>query len=150
MAWSAIWQDIARVGVSYFHEPQASENLAQECNITAILHDKPLNKLFILTWYMRELYSTYYRTFKPESGRKYFNSSTAYCVKRGCSLVTSQNTTAKHHTALLATRKQLSCNYKLLRRFKTFRWTVTRRTWNWPPLLFTRIWILRMRISTKK
>ena len=33
MAWSAIWQDIARVGVSYFHESKVSENIAHECNV---------------------------------------------------------------------------------------------------------------------
>ena len=32
----------------YFHEPQASENTAHECNIQAILHDQPLNDVFIL------------------------------------------------------------------------------------------------------
>ena len=30
-----------------FHEPQASENTAHECNIQVILHDQPLN-VFIL------------------------------------------------------------------------------------------------------
>ena len=34
--------------VPYFHEPQASENTAHECNIQAILHDQPLNDVFIL------------------------------------------------------------------------------------------------------
>ena len=33
MAWSAIWEDIARVGVSYFLEPKASENIAHESNV---------------------------------------------------------------------------------------------------------------------
>ena len=33
MAWSAIWQDIAQVGVSYFHKPKASENIAHERNV---------------------------------------------------------------------------------------------------------------------
>ena len=33
MAWSVIWQDIARVGVYIFTSQQASENIAQECNI---------------------------------------------------------------------------------------------------------------------
>ena len=33
MVWSAIWQDIVQVGVSYFHKPEASENIAHECNV---------------------------------------------------------------------------------------------------------------------
>ena len=33
MGGSVIWRDIPRVGVSYFHEPKASENIAHEWNI---------------------------------------------------------------------------------------------------------------------
>ena len=29
-----------------FHEPQASENTAHECNIQVILHDQPLNVFY--------------------------------------------------------------------------------------------------------
>ena len=48
MGGSVIWLNITRVGGTYFHKPQASENTAHECNIQAILHDQPLNDVFIL------------------------------------------------------------------------------------------------------
>ena len=48
MVWSAIWQDIARVGVSYIHEPKASENIFHEYNVLPYCTTNPLNDVFII------------------------------------------------------------------------------------------------------